>query len=201
MAWLLRLGRRCGTAMRLVALPLMSRATLWLRRRRSARRLAVGMAVALLRRVGGPLAIALAVALALTALDAAIATAIATSGIAAIAAARLGTHGQAAMQRHAAEHDRLGPLVRIGGSKPGTTSRGISRLISFSMSRRKPFLVDADQRDRLALRAGAAGAADAVHVVLGHVGQLVVDDVRQLVDVDAARGDVGRHQHAAARRS
>ncbi|EWS52902.1 hypothetical protein X551_04306 [Methylibium sp. T29] len=34
-----------------------------------------------------------------------------------------------------------------------------------------------------------------MHVVLGHVGQLEIDDVRQLVDVDAARGDVGCHQH------
>ena len=38
------------------------------------------------------------------------------------------------------------------------------------------------------------GAADAVHVVLRHVRQLVVDDVRQLLDVEAARGDVGGDQ-------
>ena len=56
-------------------------------------------------------------------------------------------------------------------------------------------LVDAHQRDRLALVAGAAGAADAVHVILGHVGQVVVDDVRQLVDVDAAGRDVGGDHH------
>ena len=55
--------------------------------------------------------------------------------------------------------------------------------------------VHAHQRDRLAGRARAAGAADAVHVVLGHVGQLEIDHVRQLVDVDAACGDVGGHQH------
>ena len=52
-----------------------------------------------------------------------------------------------------------------------------------------------DQRDRGAGGAGAAGAADAVHVVLGHVGELEVDDLRQLVDVQAAGGDVGGHQH------
>ena len=62
------------------------------------------------------------------------------------------------------------------------------------MSRRK-MLVDAYQRDRLAGRTGAAGAADAVDVVLGDVRQLEVDDVRQLVDVDAARRDVGRDEH------
>ena len=39
-----------------------------------------------------------------------------------------------------------------------------------------------------------AGAADAVDVVLGDHRQLVVDDVRQGVDVQAAGGDVGRHE-------
>src|SRR5581483_11224694 len=53
-----------------------------------------------------------------------------------------------------------------------------------------------DERDRLAGLARAAGAADAVDVVLGHVRQVVVDDVRQELDVEPARGDVGRDQHA-----
>src|SRR5262245_44704566 len=39
-------------------------------------------------------------------------------------------------------------------------------------------LLGADERHRLALGAGAAGAADAVHVVLGDVRQVVVDDMR-----------------------
>src|SRR5262249_21674045 len=51
------------------------------------------------------------------------------------------------------------------------------------------------QRDRLAGSARAAGAADAVHVVLGDVRQIVVDDVRQILDVQPARGDVRRDQH------
>ncbi len=66
------------------------------------------------------------------------------------------------------------------------------------MSRRKRTLLAAAQRDGDALGAGARGAADAVDVALGHVGQLVVDDVRHLVDVDAARGDVGCHEPADA---
>ncbi len=57
-------------------------------------------------------------------------------------------------------------------------------------------LVHAHQRDRLALRTRAAGAADAVHIVFRHVGQVEVDHMRQLVDVDAARRDVGGDQHA-----
>src|SRR5262249_15231288 len=52
------------------------------------------------------------------------------------------------------------------------------------------------ERDRDAVGAGAGGAADAVHVALGNVRQVVVDDVADAVDVDAARGDVGRHQRA-----
>ncbi len=53
-----------------------------------------------------------------------------------------------------------------------------------------------DQRGGFALLAGAAGAADAMHVVLGDARQLVVDDVGQVVDVEAARRDVGGDQHA-----
>src|SRR5450755_3759153 len=42
-------------------------------------------------------------------------------------------------------------------------------------------LVDAYQRNRLARGAGAPGSADAMHVVLGNVRQIVVHDVRQLI--------------------
>src|SRR5512138_204781 len=59
-------------------------------------------------------------------------------------------------------------------------------------------LLVVDQRQRRTRGAGAPGAADAVDVVLGDVRQLEVDHLRQLVDIDAARRDVGRHQHAHA---
>ncbi len=52
------------------------------------------------------------------------------------------------------------------------------------------------ERDRLAALAGARGAADAVDIGLGDVGQLEIDDMADVVDVDAARGDVGRHHGA-----
>ncbi len=52
-------------------------------------------------------------------------------------------------------------------------------------------VVPVDQRDRGARRARAAGAADAVQVGLLVLGALVVHDVRDALDVDAARGDVG----------
>ena len=44
----------------------------------------------------------------------------------------------------------------------------------------------------------AAGAADAVHVVLRHARRVVVHHQVDARHVDAARGDVGRHQHAHA---
>ena len=43
-------------------------------------------------------------------------------------------------------------------------------------------------------RAGAAGPADAMDVVLRVPRQLEVDDDRQVLDVEAAGRDVGRHE-------
>ena len=57
-------------------------------------------------------------------------------------------------------------------------------------------LVRLTERDGDAAVSGAAGASDAVHVVFRLVGHVVVDDVRQLADVQTARGDVRRHEHA-----
>src|SRR5690606_29577269 len=55
-----------------------------------------------------------------------------------------------------------------------------------------------DKGNRLATASGAAGTADAVHIVLSHVGQLEVHHMGQLVDIQAAGGDIGCHQHADA---
>ncbi len=52
-------------------------------------------------------------------------------------------------------------------------------------------LVDADEGDGVAGRSGPPRPADPVDVVLGDHRQLVVDDVRQLFDVEAARGNLG----------
>lgn len=52
-----------------------------------------------------------------------------------------------------------------------------------------------DETDGVADGLGAAGAADAVDVVLGGFGEVVVDDVGDAVDVDAAGGDVGGDEH------
>src|SRR6185295_17972077 len=53
----------------------------------------------------------------------------------------------------------------------------------------------AAEADRVALRAGARGAADAMHVVGGILRQVVVEHVTHVGDVQAARGDVRADQH------
>src|SRR5690625_3131784 len=58
-----------------------------------------------------------------------------------------------------------------------------------------PRFVGTDQRQRFAIGTGPAGTADAVHVILRNMGQIEVDHLRQLNDIDAARGDVGCHQN------
>ena len=59
-------------------------------------------------------------------------------------------------------------------------------------------LLAIDQGQGLALNASPTRAPDPVHVVLGHVGQLVVDYMRQLIDIDAAGRDVRGHQYTDA---
>ena len=56
-------------------------------------------------------------------------------------------------------------------------------------------LLGCDERPRDAARAGARGAPDAVDVELDVLGQVVVDDVRDVLDVDAAGREVGCNQH------
>ena len=50
------------------------------------------------------------------------------------------------------------------------------------------------ERQRLALETGAAGAADAVDIVVVGSRQVVIDDMRDADDVEPARGHVGGHQ-------
>ena len=50
------------------------------------------------------------------------------------------------------------------------------------------------QGEGMADPAGAAGAADAVDVVVRRERHVEIEDVAHVVDVEAARGDVGRHQ-------
>ncbi len=56
--------------------------------------------------------------------------------------------------------------------------------------------IHANQRERFPGCRRTAGTADTVNVIFRHVWQLVVHHVRQLFNVEATGGDVGRHQHA-----
>ena len=52
------------------------------------------------------------------------------------------------------------------------------------------------KRDRDPLRAGAAGTADSMHVGFWFAGrQIVVDHMRDAVDIDSTRGNVGGDQY------
>jgi hypothetical protein len=57
-----------------------------------------------------------------------------------------------------------------------------------------------DERKGVADRIDASGPPDPMHVVLGGMRHVVVDDVGDSLDIDAARRDVGRDQdlYAAA---
>ena len=57
-------------------------------------------------------------------------------------------------------------------------------------------LVDGAKGKRDAIGAGAAGAADAMHVVIGLNRQIKIHDVRNAIDIDAACRDVGRNEHS-----
>src|SRR5262245_52810822 len=94
---------------------------------------------------------------------------------------------------------RLVPLRRSLGRRRGLEARDdflLDAPVGQALDRgeQRPVLVG-HQRHCLARGARAAGAADAVHVILGNMRQVVVHHVRQLLDVEAARGDVGRDQH------
>ena len=70
------------------------------------------------------------------------------------------------------------------GSVEATGMRALSKRSTSAKSERS---VSSQKAMALPPAPARAGATDAVHVALGHVGKVVVDDVRDAVDVDAAR--------------
>ena len=56
-------------------------------------------------------------------------------------------------------------------------------------------LIAGTECNRHTFSASARGAADAVDVGFGHMGQVVIDDVAYAINVNAARRDVGCDQH------
>ena len=93
--------------------------------------------------------------------------------------------------------DRLGrdPGVRLEAGNRLRRDRRTKQALNLAQQRR---LVDADQRYGGATGARPRGATDAVEVVGGHHRQLVIDDVRQRLDVEAASRDLGRYEQEDA---
>ena len=56
------------------------------------------------------------------------------------------------------------------------------------------FVIERDQRIGLAQTSRAAGAADAVHIVFGMMGNVEVEDVAHFGNIEPACGDIGCHQ-------
>src|SRR5438067_9673782 len=96
----------------------------------------------------------------------------------------------------AAPHLALEVLVLPGHRRPRHRAAG-----ELFDPAQQVLLVRGCEARRAAAGLGARGPADAVHVVLRHVGQIEIDDVPDLRDVDAARRDVGRDQDPRASRA
>ena len=81
------------------------------------------------------------------------------------------------------------------GSFENISTIGWSTPMRFCSRRDLELLVPQHERDDEAGLAGPGGAARAVQVGLVVLGRVVVDDDVDVVDVDAAGGDVGGDQH------
>ncbi len=87
-------------------------------------------------------------------------------------------------------------LDRGGHAVPGMAgdNRDLAAVQLFDPCQIFLFLRGAEA-DGSAVGTGTGRAANAVDVGLRHLGQVVVEHMRQLADVNAAGGDIGRHQH------
>ena len=99
------------------------------------------------------------------------------------------------------------PIVPVGAGRPGAPVTGRAGFRSPIDARnwllgealdiaQQAALLAAAQRNRDAFRAGARRAANAVDVALRGEREVVINDVSNGIDVDAARGNVGRNQSA-----
>src|SRR5450759_3828918 len=82
-------------------------------------------------------------------------------------------------------HDRLGADARVGLESGHDFLLDLALDQALDVAQQTEF-VHAYQRNGFAARTGATSAADAVHVIVSHVGQLEIDHMRQFVDVEAA---------------
>ena len=84
----------------------------------------------------------------------------------------------------------------VGDIGAGRQAHRLDRLAGGLLDRAQhALLARGHEQDRVALAAGPAGAADAVHVGFRIVGNIVVDHMADALDVKAAGGDVGCHDY------
>ena len=102
---------------------------------------------------------------------------------------------QAAPQGLPAHGQRLGLFARLGLKTGDFDFFNVLPGKALNVGH-EAFFVQAHKADGFAAVARPAGAANAVHIVFADVGDLVVHHVRQLVNVNAAGGNVGGHQGA-----
>jgi hypothetical protein len=101
----------------------------------------------------------------------------------------------AAPNRLATHRNRLALFSWLG--RKIWHGHALNALLGKALNRfKETFFIQADQADRLARTTSTACTANAVNVVLGHIGDFVIDHMRQIVNVDATRGDICRHQCA-----
>ena len=107
---------------------------------------------------------------------------LATAGLAAVSALRAGTRGTRFVERYDLARNAIFVRQRLAREAFDVAQLGA--------------LIGITQRNRDAGFASAGRAADAMDVSFRHFRQLEIDDVRDLIDVDAARRDIGGDQHA-----
>src|SRR5262245_47309413 len=106
--------------------------------------------------------------------------------------------------RAMARRSRTGPLLTpafaaLGHAVAATRGTRTAHLLALQLRDHRRMQTPfhrSHERQRAARLAGAARATRAVHVVLELERELVVDDEFDVVDVDAARRDVGRDEEA-----
>src|SRR5699024_9054300 len=115
------------------------------------------------------------------------------AGAGRLTAARSGPGGRADPTAGAVWDPEIGAQMRRGGV--GLGGLAVSQTESLVDEAPTRDVVRVHEGDGDARAAGPAGAADPVDVRLLVLGALVVDHVGDVVDVDAARGDIGGDEH------
>ncbi len=73
--------------------------------------------------------------------------------------------------------------------------RSIFSFSERSMERNSPISAPETSVEARPARAHASGTADAVDEVFRNLRQVIVNNMRNIVDVNATRGHIGSHQH------